>query len=68
MSLTKEITVRYALIAAFAASALAIRELTWLATDYVTVGHGLHPAAAVLGGVVLTVIGVLCLRLALSRD
>lgn len=67
MSLTKEITVRYALILAFTACVALLYLLAQMAADYAVLGHGLHPALAMLGGVVTTILGGVCLHAAAQR-
>jgi hypothetical protein len=60
---------RYAYISSFTACVATIYLLTQMAADYAdpAIGHGLHPALAMLGGVVMTVLGWACLRRAASE-
>lgn len=67
-SLTKETAVRYLYLTTFAAAVLGIYLLTQLGTDYVTIGHGLHPALAVLGSVVFTAVGGFAARAAVRSE
>lgn len=58
---------RYLHVSTFAGSVLALYLVTGLATDYATIGHGLHPALAMVAGCVLTIIGAASLRLAVRN-
>ena len=61
--------VRYALVLSFTACVATLYLLSAMATDYANpdIGRGLHPAAAVVASVVVSLLGVAALRLALRR-